>query len=83
VQDDGDGKFGSLQAVSGVYSDHPGGRRGGLRQDLADLVGLIAVRNSYRDVLWAERLAALVLFARTDGPPGQQPGRHENLCRQP
>ena len=74
VQDDGDGEFGALQAVSCVDPDHPGGRRGGLRQGLPDLVGLIAVGGSDRDVLRAERLTAWVPFARAYGPAGQQPG---------
>jgi hypothetical protein len=75
VQDDGDVEFGALQAVGGVDPDHCGGSRGSLCQGLADLVGLIAVRDSDRDVLWAERLSAWVPFACADSPAGQQPGR--------
>jgi hypothetical protein len=69
VQDDGDLEFGALQPVGGVDPDLRGGR-GGLGEGLADLVGLVAVRDSDCYVRWDERLPAGVPFACSYRMPG-------------
>jgi hypothetical protein len=72
VQNDGYVKFGALQAVGGADPDHRSGDWSNTCQRLADLVRLVSVRDSDRDVLSAERPTSQVPFVYSDSSAEQQ-----------
>ena len=72
MKDDGHLEFCALQPVGGVDPDRCRGR-GDVGEGLADLVGLIAVRDSDRYFSRADLLPAGVQFACSDRVAGQEP----------